>query len=81
METRNEIAAIVVTYNRSDMLVKCIDKLLAQTVTCDILVVDNNSIDNTKEVLQHYINDKQILYYHFGIYKTSAPRQSYSEAY
>lgn len=64
METRNEIAAIVVTYNRSDMLVKCIDKLLAQTVTCDILVVDNNSSDNTKEVLQHYINDKQILYYH-----------------
>lgn len=44
-------AAIVVTYNRCEMLKKCIDRLLAQTVSCDILVVDNASTDGTAEYL------------------------------
>ena len=46
-----KIAAVVVTYNRCDMLKQCIEKLLAQTVPCDILAVDNASTDGTAEYL------------------------------
>ena len=43
-----QIAAIVVTYNRKDLLHQCVEKLLAQqNVTCDILIVDNASTDGT----------------------------------
>ena len=43
-----QIAAIVVTYNRKDLLYQCVEKLLAQqNVTCDILIVDNASTDGT----------------------------------
>lgn len=47
--------AVVVTYNRSEMLVQCIEALRKQTVPCEVLVVDNASTDNTQEVL-HNIN-------------------------
>ena len=43
------ITAVVVTYNRCDMLKICLEKLLAQTVPCDILVVDNAGTDGTAE--------------------------------
>lgn len=42
-----KITAVVVTYNRCDMLRQCVGKLLAQTVPCDILIVDNASTDET----------------------------------
>lgn len=42
-------AAVVVTYNRRAMLEKCIQALLAQTASCDILIVDNASTDGTGE--------------------------------
>ena len=43
-----QIAAIVVNYNRKDLLHQCVEKLLAQqNVTCDILIVDNASTDGT----------------------------------
>ncbi|MCR5226131.1 MAG: glycosyltransferase family 2 protein [Eubacterium sp.] len=50
----NEVVAVVVTYNRKELLSICLDKLLTQSSRCDILVIDNGSTDGTKE----YINDK-----------------------
>ena len=44
----NQVLAIVVTYNRLDMLKQCIDCLRAQTFPCDILIVDNASTDGTR---------------------------------
>ena len=42
-------AAIVVTHNRRDLLVECLYALLGQEADCfDILVVDNDSQDDTK---------------------------------
>ncbi len=49
---RAQTAAVVVTYNRRDMLEKCIDCLTAQTAACDILVVNNHSTDDTQAYLQ-----------------------------
>ena len=45
----NAVAAIVVTYNRKDLLRECIQHLKEQTISCDILVIDNASTDGTQE--------------------------------
>ena len=43
----NSTIAIVVTYNRLELLKEGIDALLSQTYPCDILIVDNASTDET----------------------------------
>ena len=43
--------AVVVTYNRCEMLKECLSHLREQTVPCEVLVVDNASTDQTQEVL------------------------------
>ena len=48
----NEVAAVVVTYNRRSLLGKCIEKLQKQTVPLDILVIDNASTDGTNELFE-----------------------------
>lgn len=46
------ITAVVVTYNRKDLLARCIACLRAQKgAACDILVVDNASTDGTAQLL------------------------------
>lgn len=47
-----KIAAIVVTYNRIELLKLCIEALQKQTFPCDILIVDNASTDGTKEYVE-----------------------------
>ncbi len=44
-------AAVVVTYNRKDTLLRCIDALLAQTAPVDVLIIDNASTDGTAEAV------------------------------
>lgn len=48
----NKVAAIVVTYNRKELLKQCIEKLQAQTVPLDILIIDNASTDGTAELFE-----------------------------
>ena len=50
-ETGNSVAAIVVTYNRLELLRQCVEALRAQTTACDILIVDNASTDGTDQWL------------------------------
>lgn len=46
------ILAVVVTYNRKDLLQRCLSAITAQTRACDdIVVVDNGSTDGTAEML------------------------------
>ena len=49
---KNQVAAVVVTYNRLTMLQKCIESLRSQTTPCDILVVNNASTDDTAQWLE-----------------------------
>ena len=49
---KNQVAAVVVTYNRLPLLQKCIKSLYAQTAACDILVVNNASTDDTEQWLE-----------------------------
>ena len=75
----NNVAAIVVTYNRKELLKKCIEKLKSQTVSLDILVIDNASTDGTNELFYkevdglHYFNTGSNLGgaggFYFGIKK------------
>jgi len=43
-------AAVIVTYNRKDKLLRCIEAVRRQkgTVQPDIIIVDNNSSDGTE---------------------------------
>lgn len=51
-EKKAKIAAIVVTYNRKELLKQCLEHLLNQTLYCDVLVVDNASTDGTEKMIQ-----------------------------
>ncbi len=60
----SKIGAVVVTYNRKELLQVCVEKLLAQEKECDVYVIDNASTDGTKAMIEerfsvpavHYIN-------------------------
>jgi GT2 family glycosyltransferase len=76
-----KICTIVVTFNRYELLKECLDALLNQTYTTDILIVDNNSTDGTdvKIVEDGYLKNSNINYrrmeknlggaggFHFGV--------------
>lgn len=61
-----KIAALVVTYNRCELLIECIEALLQSEVKVDIIVIDNASTDGTGDKIKPYIVDKKILYYNTG---------------
>ncbi len=55
--TAPSLSIIICTYNRKDLLAKCLDSLVAQNTGIDkieIIVVDNNSKDNTDELVMQY---------------------------
>lgn len=48
-----KIVAVVLTFNRKDLLQRCLDAITKQTCRCDkIIVIDNGSSDGTVEMLQ-----------------------------
>jgi glycosyltransferase involved in cell wall biosynthesis len=58
-----KVSVIVPTYNRAHMLTETIDSILAQTFQdFEIIVVDNESADDTEAVIKAY-NDKRIRYF------------------
>ena len=49
----NNISTVIVTYNRKELLVKCIHAVLNQTLLPNrVYIVDNASTDGTKEILE-----------------------------
>ena len=59
----NKIAAVVVTYNRIELLKECLGALEKQNYPCDILVVDNASTDETEKYISKIKNKYTNLYY------------------
>lgn len=48
---QTEVVAVVVTYNRLEMLQRCLSSLRQQSCRADVLVIDNASQDGTAEYL------------------------------
>jgi glycosyltransferase involved in cell wall biosynthesis len=65
-------SVILPTYNRANMIGRAIESVIAQTYTnWELLVVDDGSTDNTKQVVEAY-NDSRIRY----IYQENAERSA-----
>ncbi len=63
----NKVAAVVVTYNRIELLKQCVEALLKQKYPCDILLVNNNSTDGTEEwAISYSQNHENIKYNNTG---------------
>ncbi|NOR71688.1 MAG: glycosyltransferase [Methylomarinum sp.] len=57
------VSIILPTYNRATLLPKAITSILTQTHRhLELIVIDDNSIDNTQEII-HSFNDPRIQYY------------------
>jgi glycosyltransferase involved in cell wall biosynthesis len=59
------ISVVLCTYNRSDLLKGCLESLCAQTLDkshYEIIVVDNNSSDNTFEVTREFLGQENLRY-------------------
>lgn len=56
------VSVIIPTYNRGKMLSECVDSILKSTYTnLEVLIVDNNSTDNTVELMQEkFGSDKRV---------------------
>ena len=64
-----KIAAVIVTFNRKELLFQCIDCLENQTVgKPDILVIDNASTDGTGEDLVQLVRSGRINYFNTNIF-------------
>ena len=61
----HKITSVVITYNRKALLEQCIKALQAQSVPCDIIVIDNASTDGTEEMVRG-ITDPRICYFNTG---------------
>ena len=63
MESKKKVVAIVVTYNRKELLKECVKALLNQEYkNCEILIVDNASTDGTKEFLEDELKEQKVHY-------------------
>lgn len=61
------VVAVVVTYNRKELLKENIDALFKQSVhTFDIIIIDNASTDGTGEFVQSIMKDNSIQYINIG---------------
>lgn len=62
-----EVAAVVVTYNRKELVKECIKAVLnQQNASCDIIVIDNGSTDGTEEVFRNELLYPYISYENVG---------------
>lgn len=61
------VIAVVVTYNRKELLKESINALIHQNYqNCRILVIDNNSTDGTREYIDELVDDKKVIYVNTG---------------
>lgn len=59
-----DIVTIIVTHNRKNILLNCLQLLIKQRIKTDILIVDNASNDGTLEILNHRdLNDNERIHF------------------
>lgn len=68
MSKTPELSVAVCTYNRSDVLPKCLESLVNQTASSelfDVLIIDNNSTDDTKKIALDFCEKRDYFRYIF----------------
>lgn len=68
MSVSCKVVAVVVTYNRKALLKECIESLLDQEADANlsIQIIDNASIDGTRDYISSYIEAEKIKYINTG---------------
>ncbi len=68
LQSGKPVVAVVVTYNRKELLRECLEALRNQTAASqmDILVIDNASTDGTEEAIRPFIDVGQVRYVNTG---------------
>lgn len=63
MKSDKKVSVMIVTRNRADLLRKCLESLIKQTTKAyEIIVIDNNSEDNTKDIYNNFNNQIPLSY-------------------
>src|SRR5688500_10433784 len=68
MPSQPDVSVILSTYNRADLLPRALEALLAQlpdSPTYEILVVDNNSTDETAEIIESFCERSPVVQHLF----------------
>jgi len=47
-----KLAIVVPNWNGADFIAPCLQSLLAQTINCSVIVVDNGSVDNSLQIIK-----------------------------
>src|SRR4249920_852242 len=88
-----DVSVVVPTFNRSKLLRATLDSLLVQSapgIRYEVLVVDNNSTDDTAQTVAAYGHSDQIRYFHEarkgpsyarnrGVQESSAPIVAFTD--
>lgn len=56
-----KLLVVIVTFNAEKYIVKCIDSVLKSNLKSDIIIIDNNSTDNTITLLKEYGNKIRVI--------------------
>ena len=57
VKMKNNIVAVVVTYNRKELLKECIEEL-TKNKEIDVMIIDNASTDGTADMIKEYTSNK-----------------------
>lgn len=63
-----KLSVIICTYNRANILADCIESFFFQTASrnlYEVLIIDNNSVDNTRAVAREFTSKYSFCTYHF----------------
>jgi glycosyltransferase involved in cell wall biosynthesis len=62
--TTPKVSVVIPTYNYAHFLDETIQSVLNQTfLDFELIIVDNNSTDNTEEVVKNYLSDNRVSFY------------------
>lgn len=57
------IAVLILTYNRKDLLIRCLNSIKRASKQPDeIIIIDNKSTDGTREYLKNNLSDKTLIF-------------------